>query len=147
MKTDRVPVLVDTNIWSEAVKTKADPGVIAWLQENEPLLYISTLTIGEIRFGIERLPPGKRKSSYQIWLSVLIGRMRGRVLSFNTSVATVWGQLLARCESNGIILPCIDGQLAATALRHSLILATRNEADFQHTGVKTVNPFSSTKGA
>lgn len=141
-KPEITPFLVDTNVWSEAIKKTPNPKVIEWLREKEPLLYISALTIGELKFGIERLQSGKRKSSYQVWLSALADRMKGRVLAFNTSVAVVWGQLLARCEKNGIQLPSIDSQLAAIALRHSLVVATRNEQDFRHTGVKTVNPFA-----
>lgn len=140
-KAENTPFLVDTNVWSEAIRKAPNPKVIEWLRENEPLLYVSTLTIGELKFGIERLQPGKRKSNYQVWLSALTDRMKGRVLAFNTSVAVVWGQLLARCERSGIQLPSIDSQLAAIALRHSLIVATRNEEDYRHTGVKIVNPF------
>jgi predicted nucleic acid-binding protein len=68
--------------------------------------------------------------------------MQGRVLNYNTSVATIWGQLQAKSERKGIRLPSLDSQIAATALRHSLVVATRNEKDFNHTGLKTKNPFN-----
>jgi len=133
--------LVDTNVWSEAIRKSPSPQVIAWLRKHERNLYVSTISIGELKHGIDRLPSGKRKGAYQQWLKGLTERMQGRVLSFNTSVAIVWGQMLTRCEKNGISLPGIDSQIAATALRHSLELATRNVSDFQHTGVTIVNPF------
>jgi len=68
--------------------------------------------------------------------------MKGRVLNYNTSVATVWGQLQAKCETEDVRLPSLDSQIAATALRHSLVIATRNESDFRQTGAKVENPFT-----
>lgn len=134
--------LVDTNIWSETLRKVPAPSVIAWMRQHEASLYISTVTVGELKYGIDRLTDGKRKRAFQTWLSTLIARMQGRVLNYNTSVATVWGQLQAKCEQEGIHLPSLDSQIAATALRHSLVIATRNERDFRHTGVKMENPFT-----
>ena len=134
--------LVDTNVWSETLKKEPDTQVISWMRQHEPSLYISTVTIGELKYGIDRLADGKRKRAFQSWLSILTARMKGRVLNYNTSVATVWGQLLAKTEREGIRLPSLDSQIAATALRHSLVIATRNERDFKHSGVKTENPFA-----
>ncbi len=133
--------LVDTNIWSETIRRDLSKEVVNWLRAHERELFVSTLSIGEIKFGIERLPRGKRRARYQSWLTGMCDRMEGRILSFNTSVAIVWGQLIARCASKGIRLPTIDSQIAATAKRHSLVVATRNADDFAHTGVKTINPF------
>lgn len=132
--------LVDTNVFSELVKSKPDDTVVRWLREHEPELYISTITIGEIRRGIEGLPAGKRKTGLQSWLTGLCKRMEGRILSFNTSVAHVWGQMVARCDKGGVSLPSAYSQLAATAHRHGLTMVTRNEADFRNAGVNLVNP-------
>ena len=134
--------LVDTNVWSETLKKSPDPKVITWMRENESSLYVSTVTIGELKYGIDRLADGKRKRAFQTWLSILIVRMKGRVLSYNTSVATVWGQLQAKAEREGFRLPSLDSQIAATALKHSLVLATRNVRDFKHTGLRVENPFA-----
>ncbi len=112
------------------------------MRENESSLYVSTVTIGELKYGIDRLADGKRKRAFQTWLSILIVRMKGRVLSYNTSVATVWGQLQAKAEREGFRLPSLDSQIAATALKHSLVLATRNVRDFKHTGLRVENPFA-----
>lgn len=133
--------LVDTNVFSELAKPKPDTQVVAWLRDHEQDLYVSTITIGELRRGIERLPSGKKRTALRSWLSGLCQRMDGRILSFNTSIAHVWGQLLAGWEKKGITIPSLDSQLAATAHRHSLTMVTRNVVDFQKTGVKLLNPF------
>jgi len=134
---------VDTNVFSELVKTKPEAQVAVWLRENEKDLYISTVTIGEIRRGIERLPNGRRKTQLRAWLQALCDCMKGRVLSFNTSTAHVWGQLKAKWDRAGIAVSSLDSQIAATAQRYQLTLVTRNTADFVKTGVKLLNPFAS----
>jgi predicted nucleic acid-binding protein len=136
-----VNYLVDTNVFCEPVKPKPDANVIAWLRENESALYVSSITIGEIRRGIERLPPGRRKTQLRAWLVALCDCMKGRVLSFNTSTAHVWGQLKAKWDATGTAVPSLDSQIAATAQRHQLIIVTRNTTDFARTGAKLLNPF------
>lgn len=133
--------LVDTNIFSEPAKPKPDAEVVSWLREHETELYVSSITIGEIRRGIERLPDGKRKTQLRSWLTALCDCMRDRILSFNTSTAHVWGQLKAGWDRAGVVVPSLDSQLAATAQRHGLTVVTRNVTDFERTGVKVLNPF------
>lgn len=133
--------LVDTNVLSESAKPKPEAGVMAWLRENERALYVSTITIGELRRGIERLPDGARKSKLRHWLQSLCDCMQGRVLSFSTSSAHVWGQLKAKWDASGLVIPTLDSQIAAIAHRHGLTVVTRNTRDFVKTGVKVVNPF------
>jgi predicted nucleic acid-binding protein len=137
-----VNYLVDTNVFSELVKAKPDEQVLQWLRQHEAELYVSSISIGELKRGIEGLTAGKRKTALQSWLKELCHRMEGRILSFNTSTAHFWGQLAARADKRGTTLPSIDSQLAATALRHDLTMVTRNVADFKRTGVKVLNPFS-----
>jgi predicted nucleic acid-binding protein len=67
--------------------------------------------------------------------------MQGRILGFNTSTAHVWGQLKAKWDKSGVTIPSLDSQIAATASRHSLTIVTRNTADFEKSGIKTLNPF------
>jgi predicted nucleic acid-binding protein len=136
-----VSFLVDTNVFSEPVKPRPDAQVVAWLRENEGVLYVSTVTIGEIRRGIELLPNGKRKTQLRAWLQSLCECTKGRVLGFNTSTAHVWGQLKAKWDRTGITVPSLDSQIAATAQRYDLTLVTRNTTDFAKTGVKLLNPF------
>ena len=133
--------LVDTNVFSEPMKPKPEAKVIAWLRDHESALYVSTVSIGEMRRGIERLPAGRRKTQLRAWLVTLCDCMKGRVLSFNTSTAHVWGQLKAKWDAAGIAVPSLDSQIAATAHRHRLTIVTRNIADFAKTGVKWFNPF------
>lgn len=133
--------LVDTNVFSEIARPTPDAKVVAWLRENESRLYVSSITIGEIRRGIERLPDGKRKTQLRHWLESLCNSMKGRILGFNTATAHVWGQLKAKWEKSGVTVPSLDSQIAATARRYSLTIVTRNIADFEMAGMKTLNPF------
>lgn len=133
--------LVDTNVFSELVKSKPDAKVVNWLREHESELYVSSITIGEIRRGVERLNDGIRKTQLRAWLQNLCDCLKGRVLSFNSSTAHVWGQMKARWDKAGITVSSLDSQIAATAQRHQLTLVTRNVAHFDKAGVKMSNPF------
>ncbi len=137
--------LVDTNVFCEPVKPRPDARVVAWLRNHESDFYVSAITIGEIRRGIESLPDGRRKTQLRAWLVALCDCMKGRVLSFNTSTAHIWGQIKAKWERNGINIPSPDSQLAATAQRHRLTIVTRNTGDFKKAGVKLLNPFAELK--
>ncbi len=134
--------LVDTNVLSEPAKPKPEKRVVTWLREHEQELYISAITVGELRRGIERLTEGKRKAQLQVWLVELCDRMQGRVLSYNTSAAHVWGQLKARWDREGISIPSLDSQIAAIAHRHGLTIVTRNTSDFRKAGVDVLDPFA-----
>jgi len=134
--------LVDTNVLSEPAKPKPDARVMAWLRENERDLYVSTITIGELRRGVERLPEGARKTKLRHWLRSLCDCMQGRVLGFSTSSAHAWGQLKAKWDAAGLVIPTLDSQVAAIAQRHGLTVITRNTRGFVKTGVKAVNPFN-----
>ena len=133
--------LVDTNVFSEKLKPRSDAKVVAWLAENESELFISTLTIAEIRRGIERLPQGKRRDQFQQWLTSLNSTMAGSILSFNRAAAHSWGQMQGQLDLKGIRISPFDGILAATAIRHGLTVVTRNERDFKDAPVRMLNPF------
>lgn len=133
--------LVDTNVLSELAKPMPASEVLTWFREHESGLYVSTITLGEIRKGLELLPAGKRRSGLENWFRSVCDRLEGRILSFNTSTAHVWGQLVGKLEKKGILIPTLDSQIAATAQRHGLTIVTRNEADFKPTGLKLFNPF------
>lgn len=115
--------------------------MVDWIEQHDQTSYLSAVTIGEIRRGIERLAQGGRKDAYRAWLMRLCVLKRGFIYSFDRSTAHVWGQLKARLDSAGISLPILDSQIAATAIRHRLIVVTRNTADFRAAGVKVLNPF------
>ena len=137
--------LVDTNVLSEVIKKDPERSVVEWFRIHEREIYVSAISIGEICRGIERLPDGKKKEVLRFWLKSLCDSMKGRVLSFNISTAHVWGQLKASWEKRGINISSLDGQIAATAHRHQLIIVTRNTNDFFKTGINLFNPFSSDK--
>lgn len=133
--------LVDTNVFSEPAKPKPVDRVVTWLRQHEREIYISVITVAEICRGIERLPDGKRKTQLRSWLQSLCDCMKGRILSFNTSTAHVWGHLKAKWDQAGLAVPSLDSLLVATAYRHGLTLVTRNTANFELTGVRLFNPF------
>ena len=102
-----------------------------WIEEtDESTLFLSVITIGEIRNGIERITPGKRRGRLESWLKIdLRDRFRDRILPVDESVAERWGALSAIAKAKGKPVPVIDGLLAATAVHHDLMLVTRNVED------------------
>jgi len=138
-----VSYLLDTCVISEIIRRRPHAGVVKWLENcDESDLYLSVLTIGEIRKGIARLEDGDRKVSIQRWLdNDLANRFEGRILPVDVAVATTWGRMQAEAESRGESMPTVDGLLAATAMVHNLALVTRNEKDFSHSGVRIINPW------
>ncbi len=137
--------LLDTCVISELVSTKPDPKVIQWVDSiDEERLFLSAITIGEIKKGIEKLPNSKRKSALTEWLEdELLVRFNGRLLPIDTDVMLVWGELAAGLEQHGCPMPAIDSLIAATALEGRLDLVTRNAEDFAHSGVALFNPWES----
>jgi toxin FitB len=136
--------LLDTNVISELVKPEPDAAVVRWTEEtNESILFLSVLTLGEIRNGIERLRLGRRRGRLESWLKVdLQARFQNRILPINEAVAERWGALSAVAAASGKPVPVIDGLLAATAIYHDLTLVTRNQSDVAGTPVQTLNPWS-----
>ena len=132
--------LLDTNVISELVRPKPEPNVTRWIKStDEELLYLSVLTIGEIRKGIVAVGDTSRRVLLETWLgSDLIVRFANRILWIDLQVGDRWGRLSAQA---GLIVPVIDGLLAATALHHNLTLVTRNTKDVARTGVPVFNPW------
>lgn len=138
--------LLDTNVISELMKRQPARGVAGWIEATpEELLYLSVLTIGEIRKGIDLLDENDpKRAALQSWLDRdLRIRFAGRVLSFDAGAAERWGQVEAFAKRQRLTLPTIDAQLAATALHHGLTFVTRNTADVRVTGVSIFNPWTS----
>jgi predicted nucleic acid-binding protein len=135
--------LLDTNIISELVKPRPEPSVTAWIEgTDESLLYLSVLTLGEIRRGIAALPQSRRRAALEAWLDKdLRARFEGRILVIDYEVADRWGLLSAAARNSGIALPVIDGLLAATALDHNLTLVTRDTGQIPTMGVTVFNPW------
>jgi predicted nucleic acid-binding protein len=134
--------LLDTNVVSELVRPKPEPKVMEWVDTaDEATLYLSVLTLGEIRKGLASLLHGKRRTRLEAWLEVdLQGRFSGRIVPIDTAIADRWGSIAGDAKRKGIVLPVIDGLLAATALHRNLILVSRNASHFQPS-VRVLNPW------
>jgi toxin FitB len=137
--------LLDTNCISEAVRLRPEPRVISWLQTaDESLLYLSVLTLGEIRKGVAALAQSKRRTLLESWLDTeLVARFSARILSIDAAIADRWGSLAARAGSKGRSLSTVDGLLAATAIHHNLTIVSRNDTDFAGLQVPLFNPWKS----
>jgi len=137
--------LLDTNVISELVKPRPEPAVVRWVEEtDENLLYLSVLTLGEIRKGIAVLQKSVRRVALEAWLeSDLRLRFSKRILPIDEGIADRWGALAGQAQNDGRALPVIDGLLAATAIHHNLTLVTRNTSDIAATGVLLFNPWES----
>ena len=136
--------LLDTNVVSEWAKPQPNPGVVAWLHEaDEDRLFISVVTLTELRYGIERLQAGARRQRLDRWLSHdLMLRFDGRILPVDGPVADACGKLLALREHVGRPMNAMDAMLAATAETRSFALVTRNAADFEKSVRSILNPWS-----
>jgi predicted nucleic acid-binding protein len=134
---------LDTNIPSEMIRTVPDPRVNAWVSEQEDVsLYLSVVTIGELRKWITVLPKGKRRSRLQDWLGgEIIPLFTGRTLPVTQAIANRWGVLSGQRQTAGRPLSMADGILAATALENDLTMVTRNVKDYEGLGVATLNPW------
>jgi len=137
--------LLDTNVLSEIVRPKPHSGVVQWVDStDESLLYISVLTLGEIRKGITLLPEGRRRVALESWLDHdLVVRFSSHILPVDLAVAERWGRLAGSKAAKKSPLPVIDGLLAATALHHNLTLVTRDSNHAAITGVDVFNPWES----
>ena len=135
--------LLDTNVISELVRPRPEANVTAWIEgTDESLLYLSVLTLGEIRRGIAVLPQSQRRATLEAWLNKdLRARFENRILDIDQEVADRWGLLTAAARNSGIVLPVIDGLLAATALEHNLTLVTRDTGQIPSMGVAVFNPW------
>jgi len=135
--------LLDTNCISELVRPVPEPSVAAWIQAaDESVLYLSVLTLGEIRKGLAGLPQGRRRTRLETWFAVeLRARFDGRILGIDEGVADRWGLIAAEAQRNGRTLGVIDGLLAATVLHYNLTLVSRNVRNFAGTGVPVLSPW------
>jgi len=136
--------LLDTNVISEWLKPRPNPGVVDWLAKvDENQTFLSVVTITEIRYGIERMAAGGRRKRLDEWLrGELLPRFEGRVIPVDIAVADACGTLVARSEALGRPIEPRDSFIAATAEVYQLTLITRNASDFQPTLKTILSPWS-----
>jgi predicted nucleic acid-binding protein len=137
--------LLDTNCISELVRPKPAPRVLGWMEStDESLLYLSVLTLGEIRKGAAALQQGKRRTHLETWLEVeLQARFAGRIVPVDAAIADRWGLIAADAKLRGKELSVIDGLPTATALHHNLTVISRDTSNFTNARVHVLNPWES----
>lgn len=135
--------LLDTNFVSEIEKVQPNENVSRWLRDaQEDELYISVLTLGEIRKGIVSLMTGRKRANLERWLEGVLRPSFGpRVLPVSGTIAERWGILTGEARRKGRLISAIDGLLAATAIEHNLTLVTRNIRDFEAVPVSVISPW------
>ena len=131
--------LVDANVLSEATRPDPNARVVEWLRQHERDLVVDPIIVGEIRFGIHLLSRGRRRQRLEQWFEDGVRRIR--CLPWDLATGLRWARLLADLRAAGQSMPIKDSLIAATALAHSLTLATRNARDFKPARVKIVDPF------
>ena len=134
-------ILLDTNVLSELTRTVPESKVVEWLEANEALLALPSIALAELRYGIARLPRGRRQAKLLAFWSNTRDRFAGRIYSFDERAAEAYGVLAAAAERAGRRVNVADGQIAAIAKVHRMRVATRDESDFRAAGVPVVNPW------
>lgn len=132
--------LVDANVLSEPTKSAPHSKVVDWLRHNEREIAVDPIILGEVRFGILLLPKGRRRARLGRWFNAGVQRLH--CLPWEAETGLRWAELLATLRASGRAMPIKDSLIAATALVHGLIVATRNRTDFEKAGVKIMDPFA-----
>ncbi len=136
-------IVLDTNVVSEAMKPEPHPGVRAWLNDQAAeTLYLSSVTLAELLFGIGVLPAGKRKDMLAQAIDGMMGLFRNRVLPFDIDAARHYADLAVRAKTGGRGFPTPDGYIAAIAVSRGFIVASRDTAPFEAAGVSVINPWN-----
>ena len=135
--------LLDTNVPSEFSRDRPEPRVVQWLKaQSAATLFLSAVTIGEIRKGLIVLPQGRRRTELEAWFHTeLLNWFSNRILPVTHLIADRWAVLDGQCQLKGTPLNTADGMIAATALEHNLTVVTRNVKDFAGLGVAIFNPW------
>jgi len=135
--------LLDTNIISELIKPIPNRSVVSFIDNlDEDDIFISVITIGEIQFGIQKLPDSKKKEKLHSWLhNDLLRRFHHKIIGIDTETMLLWGELSQQLKAKGMPMPIMDLLIATTCLHGGYLLITRNEKDFAHLEIKVINPF------
>ena len=141
-----MPFLLDTNIISETVRPRPDPGVIDWLERQSPEeLFLSAMTIGELMRGACKVKEEARREKLTKWIEEdLRQQFESRLLPFNDTSGKIWGQLMGNGDRAGKTPSAYDAQIAAIAIDRGLVLVTRNVSDFNRFELEILNPWDQT---
>ncbi len=136
-------IILDTNVISEPLRQIPESRVIEWIDAQAlETLYLSAITVAELRFGIASLPAGKRRSRLQENLEKQVFPLfAGRVLPFEMSASQAYGDLMAKARATGLAVGTADGYIAATAVANGMMVATRDVAPFEAVGINVINPW------
>lgn len=137
-------IILDTNVVSEALKSGPDAAVLRWLDRQAPnTLYLTTISQAELLAGVQALPVGKRRTELQkVLRNELVSLFSARMLAFGERSAEAYAHVVTAANAVGNPIDFADAAIAAIALEHNFILATRNTHDFKGTSVKLLNPWS-----
>jgi len=134
--------LLDTCLLSELIRKEPNQGVLDWIKDKEESsLFLSVLTIGELRKGIVKLKPSTKKKELTQWFAELESRFKDRIIPIDIQISLKWGEIQANLEVNGNSMPTIDSLIASTALCKNLIVVTRNGKDMKQSHVEILNPW------
>ena len=136
-------ILLDTNVVSEPLKPNGEPAVLAWIDAQAvETLYLSAITLAELRFGIAAMQDGKRKDNLRQRLDErVVPVFADRILSFGTDAAAAYAELRARARAAGKAIGTADAYIAAVAATHGFTMATRDTSPFQAAGLNVINPW------
>ena len=137
-------IILDTKVISELWKASPDPNVLAWIDaQMVETLYLSAITVAELRFGVAALPPGKRRTIYQVRLErEVLPVFTSRILSFDLDASKAYAHLMAQAKAVGNTIGMADGYIAATATARGLMVATRDTSPFEAAGLTIINPWT-----
>lgn len=135
-------ILADTNLLSETVRQSPDPKVADWLDRNEYTIWLPTIVIAELRYGVEKLPASRKKTTLTLWLAALLKQYEERIAPFDGDAAEAHGKLCARLKRRGETMPLADSYLAAIAHARGAAIATRNVDDFRHAEIDLIDPWA-----
>ena len=138
-------IVIDTNVLSELWRVAPDPNVLAWMDAQVvETLFLSAITVAELRFGLAAMPHGKRHTIYQERLErEVLPAFAGRVLAFDLDASKAYGELMARARAAGLAIGNADGYIAATAAARGMMVATRDTNPFKSAGLAVIDPWAS----
>ncbi len=136
-------IILDTNVISEPRAKKPDQRVAAWFDaQSAETLYLTTITVGELRYRIAALPAGRRRDEYAAWLEDrALPAFSGRILAYDLDATSEYARLRAAARGAGLAIATADGMIAATAAAAGFAVATRDRSPFEAAGVPTIDPW------